>query len=246
MALVQCPVRFSKKDEYAPGAMLMRSISFIPALLLVSALAGCASLHRASPPDVQARFDDAVIRYGYGDLAGATRELAWVDRQCTGRALGQQAALALAALHLDGRNPGRHVDTAAQLARSFLHSADADDWRRPIATTLYLTALDLGASMPDSTTLAADNSTTGRAPAAPQHTDVPGCGPVQPLPNDAAVPTLPVLPGEPLIARLRAVRADRAQLAATVDSLCTALDNVRLELVAKDKELQRIRKTLKP
>lgn len=224
----------------------MRSMSFLRALLLVSALAGCASLHRASPPNAQFRFDDAVIRYGYGDLAGATRELAWVNGQCTGRALGQQAALTLAALHLDSRNPGRRVDTAARLADTFLRSADPSDWRRPIATTLYLTALDLGASAADSTMSSAGDSATKRAPPPQPHTDVPGCGPVRPLPNAAVVPTLPVLPGEPLIARLRSVRVDRGQLAATVDSLRTALDSMRQELVAKDKELERIRKTLKP
>lgn len=220
----------------------MRSMSFISALLLLAALAGCASLHRASPMNARARFDDAVIRYGYGDLSGATRELAWVNRQCTGRALGQQAALSLAALHLDSRNPDQRVDAAAQLAGSFLHSADPDDWRRPIAGALYLAALDMGAGKVDSTTSAA---THGAAPAR-RRSDIPGCGPVQPLPNVAVAPTLPVLPGEPLVARLRKVRVDRQQLAATVDSLATALDSVRQELVAKDKELERIRKTLKP
>jgi hypothetical protein len=225
----------------------MRSKSFIPTVLLVAGLAGCASLHHASaPPDARARLDDAVVRFSYGDLAGATRELTWIRQQCAGHAVGQQATLTLAALHLDGRNTAGQVDSAAALARRFLRSAEPNDWRRPVAAALYLTALDLGAGLQDTASTAIVDS--AGPPASPQPTPTPvrNCGPAMPLPNAAAVPTLPVLPGEPLIARLRAVRADRGQLAATVDSLRTALDSARQELVAKEKELERIRKTLKP
>jgi hypothetical protein len=221
----------------------MRSLRFIPTLLLVSGLTGCASLHRApSAPSAQVRLDDAVTRYNYGDLTGATRELAWVSRQCDGHALGQQASLTLAALRLDSRNPDRELDSTAKLARAFLHSTDPNDWRRPIAATLYLTALELGASTQDTAARVARR----RASAPPASAPVTDCGPVQALPNGAAVPTLPVLSGEPLIARLGAVRADRDQLATKVDSLRTALDSARQELVARQKELERIRKTLKP
>ncbi|MEJ2185248.1 MAG: hypothetical protein P8Z36_04840 [Gemmatimonadota bacterium] len=226
---------------------VMKSISIIPVLLLVSGLAGCASLHHASEaPDAQLRFDDAVARYDYGDLAGATRELTWIRRRCAGFALGQQATLTLAALHLDSRNDGGQLDSAAALAGAFLHAAAPDDWRRPIAATLYLTALDLGAGQQDTTAAHAANPAPQRAQTVPAATPGRDCGPASPLPNAAAIPTLPVLPGEPLTARLRAVRADRGQLAATVDSLRMALDSARQELVAREKELERIRKTLKP
>ncbi len=224
----------------------MQSMSFLPALLLVSGLAGCASLHHASaPPDAQERFADAVVRYDYGDLAGAARELAWISEQCAGHDVGQQATLTLAALLLDARNQGSDVDSAAELAETFLRTADPSNWQRPIAATLYLAALDRGAGIQDTAT---ETRTDSARPAAPGRASAPlkNCGPARPLPNAASVPTLPVLPGEPLIARLRAVRVDREQLAATVDSLRTALDSARQELTAKDKELERIRKTLKP
>jgi len=222
----------------------MQSISTIPALLLMVGLTACTSLHRGSSAlDAHAHFDDAVARYQRGDLAGAARQLAWVDRNCDGHDLGLQATLALAALRLDGRNPGRGVDDAARLADRFLRTAPTDDWRRPVAATLYLVARDLGAATRDS---AGPPDDSAAAPAGGTAERVHGCGSLRPLPNDTAAPTLPVLPGEPLIARLRTVRAERDRLSAAADSLETALDSVRLELAAKDKELERIRKTLKP
>lgn len=232
----------------------MRSMSFVSALLLVSALAGCASLHRAPPaPDARARFDDAVARYDYGDLAGTMRELAWIRRSCAGHALGRQATLTLAALRLDARNPDSQADSAAALAAAYLQSAGLDDWKRPIAATLYLTALDLGAGTQDTPSSPAPDSVglrtstpAARVSAPPSTAPVRNCGPVEPLPNATGVPNLPVLPGAPVVARLQALRLDRGQLAATVDSLRTALDSARQELVAKEKELERIRKTLKP
>ena len=60
--------------------------------------------------------------------------------------MGQRAVLALAAASLDPRNPNRRIDMGATYAARYLNDNTKAAWTEPVGETLYLMALELGAT----------------------------------------------------------------------------------------------------
>jgi hypothetical protein len=60
--------------------------------------------------------------------------------------MGQQALLVLAAAELDPRNPERQIELAAEFAAHFLGLPNRAAWAQPLAESLYLLSMEIGAS----------------------------------------------------------------------------------------------------
>lgn len=216
------------------------------AALLALALASCTQAVRAPRPQNAAdHYHTAVRSLERGAFHDAVQGLTWVADRCDNHDLGVRAGILLAAASLDPRNPDRDLTTAAAAASAVLrHGARADE--RPLASSFYLLARELGAGYVPATEMPDDTHSTpsiqDEAPGGP----VTGCGASRSLQNDTADATLPVFSGEPVPARLRALRLERGRMDATADSLRHRLLAVEVQLAEKDRELERIRRTLKP
>jgi hypothetical protein len=160
--------------------------------------------------DAMDRFESGLRALANGDYLAAHTDLAWVAQHYGNEDTGQRALLILAAMEMDPRNPARRPAVAADLAASFLRLPERELWVDPIAQTLYLQALELGAA--DS--LKADSAAAERQ-------------------------LLPKFSGVTLTARIKSAEQERDRLAKRV----AALED---ELAEKQRELERIRKTIKP
>lgn len=176
-------------------------------------LVGCATFQSVLRSDADKRFESGVHALASGDYATARTDLAWVAEHYNHETIGQRALLILAAVEMDPRNPTRRTDVGSDLAASFLRLPERDTWVDPVAQTLYLQSLELGAA-------------EERAERAEQQ-------------QERRERELPKLPGPTVAARIKAVEQDRDRLAKRV----TALE---AQLADKDRELERIRKTIKP
>lgn len=216
------------------------------ALLALAALAGCTQALREPPPENAAdRFHTAIRALDRGAFRDAIQGLSWVADQCARHDLGVRAGIILSAASLDPRNPDRDLDTAATTASAVLREGARTD-ERPLASALYLLARELGAGYVPTTEMREEPP-----PAPSAHDDasagtVTGCGAPRSLQDDTSDATLPVLPGEPVPARLRTLRLERGRVDAVADSLRRRLLAVEVQLAEKERELERIRRTLKP
>lgn len=179
----------------------------LTALLIV----GCATVSRREP-DKDQRFKHGMSALASGDFATARTELAFVADHYATDVVGQRALLILATLELDPRNPERHPETGSDLAGRFLQLRERDKWVDPIAQTLYLLGMELGAEQ--------------RAES-------------QQVTQPKLERALPTLPGPTVTARIKAVEQERDKLAKRVATL-------EEQIAQKDRELERIRKTIKP
>lgn len=84
-----------------------------------------------------------------GDFQAATAELRKQAAHCRNGERGREAVLLRATLELDLRNPAGSPDTAARLAARYLQLPDATPAGISAAESLYLLALDRGASSVD-------------------------------------------------------------------------------------------------
>jgi hypothetical protein len=191
---------------------MRRAIVLVAAV--TAALIGCATFGSVVRSDADKRFDAGVRALENGDYATARTHLAWVAEHFNDKTVGQRALLIMAALEMDPRNPTRRTDVGSDMAASFLRLPERDTWVDPIAQTLYLQSIELGAAEERAERAERD---------AEQHRER----------------ELPKLPGPTVSARIKAVEADRDRLAQRV----TALE---AQLADKDRELERIRKTIKP
>jgi hypothetical protein len=163
--------------------------------------------------DEEERFEAGMRALGNGDYVAAHRELSWVAEHSAHKSEGQRALLVLASMEMDPRNPSRRTDVGADLAATFLRLPERDAWVDPVAQTMYLLGLELGAA----------EERAQRAERAAE---------TQPR-------ELPRLPGPTVNARIRAVEQERDRFAARVATL-------EEQLAARERELERIRKTIKP
>jgi len=168
------------------------------------------------------RLAAALAAFERGDRASAWAGFERVATAHPATPVGEQALVLLVAMEADPRDPVADPLAAAARAGQALRSGVARGWTVPVLETLYLLALEVGAA--DSVAL----ERVERAAA------------------DSAVRGLPRLPGLPLAARLRALEAEREQLARRVARLEEELARKDAELAKRDQELARIRKTLKP
>ena len=114
----------------------------------VVALVACASPPPAAlpaPASAQAR-ERAQREWERGNQSGAIAELLLVAGRCPVTAPERHALLTAAAMALDPSRGARQVDLGANLAARYLTTAPLDDVDgRPMARSIYLIALELGA-----------------------------------------------------------------------------------------------------
>ncbi|MGQ0813761.1 MAG: hypothetical protein ACT4O1_04780 [Gemmatimonadota bacterium] len=176
----------------------------VPVAALAFVVTSCATLTSVWRADHEQRFDAGVRAMTNGDYALAHQEMSWTAQHFGHKTEGQRAVLLLATMEMDPRNPGRRPEVGSDLAASYLRLPEQEDWASPMAQTLYLIGLELGAE---------------RAEAERQR-------------------ELPRLPGPTVTARIRSVEQERDRLAKRVSAL-------EEQLAEKDRELQRIRKTVR-
>jgi hypothetical protein len=163
------------------------------AVALVGLLTGCATLREPFQDDGEERLEAALAALARGDYRTAHDGLSAVAQQFPNDDEGRQAVLALAALELDPRNPGRRIAMGADVAANYLRMADNDAWTQPIAQTLYLLGLELGAA-------------EERVEKAEREAE-------------RAAARLPALPGPTVSARIRSVEQERDRLSRRVETL---------------------------
>lgn len=213
----------------------MRRICFVAAL---GAAAGCAALgstDRAPQPEAQLEAGLAALELGEYDRA--RRHLSWVYTTHWAEPAGQQALLALIAADLDPRNPDRRLGDAADLAARLIVNPDAPEWAEPLAESLYLLALQMGAHDPPLDSLAADSLAADSAPPMPLVGDTAS--------SAARAMLLPTLDAPSFPRQLATVRTERDSLAARIGQLQEALAQRDRAIREKDAELERIRKIIK-
>jgi hypothetical protein len=174
------------------------------ATLLMAAVAcicvGCSTFASARGDDAEDRFNTGVRALAAGNFAAARSDLGWVAQHYSRQMEGQRALLVLAALEADPRNPTRRVEAGSELAASYLRLPERENWLEPMAQTLYLIGLELGA--------------------AEQRIEE----------AQAKKRELPKLPGPTVSARIKNVEQDRDRLAKRVTALEAELAEKDAEL----------------
>lgn len=234
-------------------------------IALVVVLGGCSSNPEPQEPlttpaeltlepvetDVEKAFARGLAALKLANYPTAIDELSFVARRCGNSPIGGRALLTLIAIELDPRNPAGDPELARGFARRYLELSDKPAWTEPAIETLYLVALDMGASAdgapppeePDESE--ADDPVVTIAdslPDEPRPVLVPeplaGCEPGN---SELTVGSLrlPNLPNEPVVDRLAAAEQDRIGLQNRVTRL-------EQELALLRQEIARIRATLKP
>jgi len=195
---------------------MKRNVVAVGALTVV--LAACATLNPFVESSAASRFDRGMRALERGDYAQATVDLGWVATHHADRSVGREALLVVAALEMDPRNPKRRLSLGADLTQSYLLNRGNEEWTLPIARTLHLLALELGAA---EERVAAAEAERQRAEARLE------------------------LPGPSVPERLKMIQDERDRLARRVNQLEQQLSTAEKNLAEKDKELERIRKTIK-
>lgn len=218
------------------------------AVLLLTACGGKATMREVGVP---MRLDVAARAMHDGEFEAAEEALIRVRETCGDEPLGHQALILLGAMTLDPRNPVRDPDLAATVLARAMRLPEAFPWTRPLSESLYLLALELGASVPDPWATGPalpDSSVTARVlPAVRLDEEAAArCQPGERNVTQAGVPGLPRLTAPNVPERLQEVADEsaalRRQLAATRRELAAR----RRELAAQRKELDRVRATVRP
>jgi hypothetical protein len=98
------------------------------------------------PPAVMPARDRAQREWERGNQSAAIAELLLVSGRCPATEVERHALLTAAAMALDPSRGARQVDLGANLAARYLTTAPPDDLDgRPMARSMYLIALELGA-----------------------------------------------------------------------------------------------------
>lgn len=216
----------------------------MPAVAAALLLAGCAHLGVGGGDEgltVADRFERGLALDRAGEHPGAVRALAAAARSCDAEPLGQQAALALAALELDPRYGEGSPERAARLALHLLDRPRTAAWTRRMASSLYLAASELRA----------DTVRLEPAPVAELYPDAGG----DERPGDCAAvlaarpgdgPERPRLPGVPLAVRAERLRARVDSLSAEVTPLRERVRALVAEVESLAGEVERLRSLLEP
>jgi hypothetical protein len=188
--------------------------------LLVAGVTGCAAFgNGAEPePEPERRLQMGLEALAQRDYSRAQEHLDWVYRTHWREPIGQQALLVLIAAEMDPRNTTRRLWASADMSARLLGIEPAPGWMDPLAETLYLLALELGAN----------EERIARAQAA----------------LDSAQ-TLPKFTGQSYPAQVQALRTERDSLQRRLEALSTEREAMDKELKEKTAELERIRKTVR-
>lgn len=116
------------------------------ALALAVLLTGCATLKAPLASRGEERLEESLAAFARGDYRTAQEGLSWVAQNDADEAHGRAALLALAAVELDPRNPARRIAVGTDVAASYLALRDKEGWTNPVAQTMYLLGLELGAA----------------------------------------------------------------------------------------------------
>ena len=176
------------------------------AVAVAGLLVGCATLKAPLESRGEKRFEEALAALARGDYRTAHEGLTWVAQNDSDDDHGQQAQLILAALDLDPRNPERRIAQGADIAASYLARSDKEEpWTVPVAQTLYLLGLELGAA-------------EDRVEKAEREAE------------RANAARLPSLPGPSVMARIRTLDQERERLSKRVGDLEKQLQEKEAEL----------------
>jgi TolA-binding protein len=174
------------------------------AVAVAGLLAGCATLKAPLESRGEQRFDQALEALARGDYRTAHEGFSWVAQNDPDKKHGQQAMLILAAVELDPRNPGRRIGAGTDVAARYLGAGEGPVWTNPVAQTLYLLGLELGA--------AEDRVEKAEREA------------------ERAAARLPTLPGPSVSARIRTIEQERERLSKRVETLEKQLAEKEQEL----------------
>lgn len=178
--------------------------SSIGALVFAGLLAGCATLKAPFESRGQERLEQGLEALARSDYRTAHEHLTWVLQNDPDDEHGRRAMLVLAALEMDPRNPQRRIGAGADYVAAYLGAPDRATWTQPIAQTLYLLSLELGAA----------EERAARAERAAER----------------AQAQLPALPGPTVTARLRSAEQERDRLRTRVETLEKELAEKEQEL----------------
>lgn len=231
-------------------------------ILPLALLAGCASLPAIEAPDADEHLALGLQALDRQEFPAAYTHLSWVATNHGDDDDGRQALLAMAAVELDPRNPGRRLDVGAELAARHLQLPDVATWSIPVSQTLYLLAHELGAAeeraaraeaekaMAESDAARAERerqqaaqqaqaaqAQVRRAEARAREAESAAARARAQARTARATRTLPTLDTPSVSARMGELRGERDRLGEEVESL-------RRRLAEREAELERIRKTL--
>lgn len=199
------------------------------ALLLAlgtAGLTGCAALARTQQPDPREQLNEGVAALEARDYLRARTLLEPLYREHWEKPVGQQALLTLVAAELDGRNPGRRLWAAAEMAARLLNLPELQPWMVPLGESYYLLAVELGAQ--EERLAEADSA---RALAEAQ--------------ADAAVRELPESDRSTVPARIRTITSERDALRRRVTELEQLTATRERELRETRQELERVKQTIR-
>jgi hypothetical protein len=201
--------------------------------LSVAGVTGCAAIAHSRSVSPRDQLSHAASALEAQDYARARELLEPLYFQHWSEPVGQQAQLMLIAAELDGRNPGRRLWAAAEMATRLLQIPNVEPWVVPIAESYYVLAVELGATE-ERVALAE----AARADAEERAVRA----------ERAAAPPrkLPTTTRESVPSQLRRVNRDREELKRQVDQLQEQLGERDRELRETRQELERIKKTIKP
>ncbi len=211
-----------------------RPAPFIASLAVFCALGACASAgivgDTSDAPDPESVLRQGVDALGSGHFREAHEDLSWVYTHYPEQDVGRRALLVIAAAEMDPRNPDQRLTVGARLLERFFAPDSIAGWQEPVAESMYLLALDLGARD------TAAGATTDSAGAADSAAGASGM--------DAAGAT-PRLPRASLAHRLRNAEILRDSLAERNAAMAAHMKELEGQLTDAKKELERIKKTLK-
>jgi tetratricopeptide (TPR) repeat protein len=176
-------------------------------------LVSCATLKAPFESSAEERFNQGLEALARGEYPVAYGHLSWVAEHHSHEKYGQQALLALAAMELDPRNQSRRIEVGADMAANYLRLPEKPLWTQPVAQTLYLLSLELGAA-------------EERAERAERQAE-------------RVAEKLPNLPGPSVTAKLRTTEQERERLARRVDALEKQLQEKEQELERIKKTIRR-------
>lgn len=188
------------------------------------ALSACATVGNLFESRADERFEAGMAALQAGDYVTANRELGFIAERYGNTELGQHALLVVSALEMDPRNPRRRLALGSELSAAYLRTQETPPWTQPLAQTMYLLALELGAAEEKVAQAEAEKAQAERR---------------------AAEGYLPKLSQPTVPARLKTLQDEKERMAKRVEALEAQLADRDKKLAEKDKELERIRKTLK-
>lgn len=193
----------------------MRPARWVAALLVGTA--ACASLRGVPAGSPDARLSGALGLLETGEFAAAAAVLDSLYQAHWDEPVGQRALLSLAAITLDPRNPDRSLWASADYSARLIGIPDPPPFMLPVARSLYLVAVELGALEEE------------RAAAAAARDEA----------EAIVARSLPLYTGQSVPAQLSALAREREELMQRIAGLEQQLQDTT-------RELERVRRTLKP